>query len=124
MTITNDVLVLYADNRLSDERKAYPVDSAAHDADLAETLAALDASHLPYKTAFENKALSPLPEKLRIDVENLACAELSGASAIHGDLNVASSWIEGNQRLFIVTEEFAKNIQALYDGARRAFLEA
>jgi anti-sigma factor RsiW len=71
MTISDDDLVLYADNRLSDERKAYLVEAAAHDADLAETLAALDASRLPYKTAFENKPLPPIPEKLRVDVQNL-----------------------------------------------------
>ena len=71
MKPTDDDLVLYADNALSEERKQRLLDAAAHDAELADTMAALDASQLPYKTAFEQQTLPPVPEQLRNDIGNL-----------------------------------------------------
>jgi anti-sigma factor RsiW len=71
MTPTDDDLVLYADNALSEDRKQRLLEAAEHDPELAATLAALDASQLPYKTAFERQPLPPLPDQLRQDISNL-----------------------------------------------------
>ncbi len=71
MTPTDDDLVLYADNALSDERKQRLLEAAAHDPELADTLAALDASQLPYKAAFEQQPLAPITDQLKTDISNL-----------------------------------------------------
>ncbi len=64
-------LVLYADGLLDPERKERLLQTAANDATLANTLAALDASRLPFKAAFNQQRMPEVPEKLRDDLHNL-----------------------------------------------------
>ena len=71
MKCTDEDLVRYADNTISAERRDRLLDAAEHDTELAETLAALDASKLPFKAAFDQQPLPPVPEALRNEVSNL-----------------------------------------------------
>ncbi len=64
-------LVLYADGLLDPERKEQLLQTAANDASLASTLAALDASRLPFKAAFDQQPMPAVPDKLRDDLHNL-----------------------------------------------------
>lgn len=71
MKPTDDDLVLYADDALDEQRKQRLLHAADHDRELAQILAALDASRLPYKAAFDQQPLPPIPAELRHDVGNL-----------------------------------------------------
>ena len=64
-------LVLYADLKLSAAREQQLLAAAEHDPELAKTLAALDASRLSFRQAFEQQPLPPLPDKLRADIKGL-----------------------------------------------------
>ena len=84
MKYTDEDLVRYADNTMSTERRDRLVDAAEHDAELAETLAALDASKLPFKAAFDQQPLPPVPDSLRTEIENLvSVANSENVSSIH-----------------------------------------
>jgi anti-sigma factor RsiW len=64
-------LILYADGLLDPERKERLLQTAANDPNLADTLAALDASRLPFKAAFDQQHMPKVPDKLRNDLHNL-----------------------------------------------------
>jgi anti-sigma factor RsiW len=71
MKYSDEDLVRYADNTISAERRHRLLDAAEHDAELANTLAALDASKLPFKAAFDQQPLPPVPPALRNEVATL-----------------------------------------------------
>lgn len=71
MKLTDVDLVLYADRMLSEDRQKELQEAARHDAELANTLAALDASRQLFKTAFAQQDLPPVPAVLRADIKNL-----------------------------------------------------
>lgn len=71
MKFSDEDLIRYADNTLNPERRQRLLDAADHDSELAETLAALDASNLPYKAAFDQQPQPPVPESLREELANL-----------------------------------------------------
>lgn len=64
MKITDTDLALYADGLLNPERKLRLLRMADHNEGLAETLAALEASRLPFKAAFDGQTLPTVPENL------------------------------------------------------------
>lgn len=66
---------------MSAERRAAVEAAVAHSVDLAERLAAMRASALPYGAAFERQVLEPVPPELRVGpgfVKNPPHARLSG----------------------------------------------
>lgn len=71
MMLTDEEMVLYADGDLSAERYQEIVEAAAHDPELAEILAALDASRLPFQTAFASKDEPAMPDHLRNTLQQL-----------------------------------------------------
>ena len=71
MNPTDDDLVLYAENALSQERRQQLLDASKNNPDLAETLAALDASRLPFKQAFDQQAVPAVPDALKNTVRDL-----------------------------------------------------
>ena len=84
MKVTDEDLVRYADNTLSPERKQRLMDAALRDSDLADTLAALDASQLPFKAAFDQQPVPPVPDALRKEVAALTTvAGSEGVTSIH-----------------------------------------
>ena len=95
MTLSDEELVLYADGALSEERRQEIIQSAAHDPELAEILAALDASRLPYQAAFQQKSEPPVPEHIRNTVRQLINENAqTGAAPEHSvaeSANVSSS---------------------------------
>jgi anti-sigma factor RsiW len=76
MSIDDTVLMAYVDGELSAERRAEVEAAVAHSRELADRLAAMRASALPYGAAFARQALPPVPEALTRRV-----AELTRSSA-------------------------------------------
>jgi anti-sigma factor RsiW len=71
MSVEDTDLLAYADDRLSQERRAEVEAAVAESPVLAERLAAMRASALPYAEAFERQAIPPLPPKLTERVNDL-----------------------------------------------------
>lgn len=72
MRVDDTVLMAYVDGNLPPERRAEVEAAVAHSVDLAERLAAMRASVLPYCAAFDRKALAPVPPELVRRVNELA----------------------------------------------------
>lgn len=72
MSIDDTVLMAYVDGELPAERRAEVEAAVAHSKELADRLAAMRASALPYGAAFARQALPPVPEALAQRVEELA----------------------------------------------------
>jgi anti-sigma factor RsiW len=78
MKYTDEDLVRYADNTINTERRNRLLDAAEHNAELAEILASLDASKLPFKAAFDQQPIPPMPDSLRTEVANMVSVANSG----------------------------------------------
>lgn len=70
MNFTDTDLVLYADGLLSPARKQQMQVIAETNSSLANTLKALEASRLPFKSAFDHQTLPPVPDSLRSNVHD------------------------------------------------------
>jgi anti-sigma factor RsiW len=66
VSIDDTVLLAYVDGQLTAERRAEIEAAAAASPELAERLAAMQASVLPYAAAFDRQVLPPMPEHLVI----------------------------------------------------------
>ena len=66
--VTPEILIAWVDGELSPQRSAEISAQVASDAELAEQVAYLEASKLPYKAAMEQN-IPPVPEVLREQVE-------------------------------------------------------
>jgi anti-sigma factor RsiW len=86
MKFTDTDLVLYADGLLSPERKQWLLGLAEQNPGLAGTLAALEASRLPYKAAFDHQSLPDVPEKLRDNIRDwsIVTREYGGGQSTAG----------------------------------------
>ena len=71
MNLSDHDLVLYADRNLGAEREQQLLEAAEHDPELAKKLAALDASRLPFRQAYEKQPLPPVPNQLRANIKGL-----------------------------------------------------
>lgn len=71
MTVDDTLLMSYADGDLPAARRQEIEAAVAESPDLAERLAALRASVLPYTAAFDRQNLPPLPEKLATRIDDL-----------------------------------------------------
>jgi len=78
MTIDDSVLLAYVDGDLSAERRLAVEAAAAHSAELADRLAAMRASALPFGAAFDRQALPDVPPQLTQRIAELA--SVSGRS--------------------------------------------
>jgi len=72
MPIDDATLLGYLDGRLSPERCAEVQAALGHSVELVERLATLRASALPYQAAFEQQRLPPVPERLVLQIRQLA----------------------------------------------------
>jgi anti-sigma factor RsiW len=82
MSFTETTLLAYADGELAAPLRAEVDAAIAVDADLARTVRELEASRLPYRAAFEQQTMPPVPAGLRARVEELgAVAEASHSAA-------------------------------------------
>lgn len=79
MKPTDADLVLFADGKLDAQRTQRLLESAKSDSGLRETLAALEASRLPYKAAFDRQSLPPIPDHLRDEIAQLQGINHTGA---------------------------------------------
>ncbi|MEM7259226.1 MAG: hypothetical protein AAF404_17755 [Pseudomonadota bacterium] len=70
MNATDTDLVLYADEKLDPARELQLLEQAAHDAELAKTLAMLRASRLPFKLAVDCHAQPFMPSGLQSDLRD------------------------------------------------------
>ncbi len=71
MKYTDEDLVRYADGTLDAARTERLLQAAESDQELAESMAALDASRLPFKAAFAQTKLPPVPEALKSHIADL-----------------------------------------------------
>jgi anti-sigma factor RsiW len=70
VSVDDTVLLAYVDGRLTPERRAEVDAVAATSPELAERLAAMQASVLPYVAAFDRQALPPIPGHLVRDIDD------------------------------------------------------
>jgi anti-sigma factor RsiW len=64
MTLPDTTLRAYVDSELPPDERERVEAAVAHSGELAERVAALRASCLPYRAAFDTQALAPVPESL------------------------------------------------------------
>jgi anti-sigma factor RsiW len=76
MNVDDTLLMAYVDGELPAEQRVQVEGAVAQSAELAERLAAMQASILPYRAAFERQALPPLPPQLRGRILQLSGAEV------------------------------------------------
>jgi anti-sigma factor RsiW len=77
MNVDDTLLLAYVDGELSADRRAEVEAAATHSAEVAERLAALRASALPYAAAFDKQALPPVPPELSKRIAELASVSAS-----------------------------------------------
>ncbi|WP_027209673.1 anti-sigma factor family protein [Burkholderia sp. WSM2232] len=71
MKIDDASLLAYVDGELSDSEREQVEKAIRESEDLASRVSMLRASQLPYRRAFEQQALPPMPESLGLSVEAL-----------------------------------------------------
>jgi len=72
MNFSETDLLKYCDGELSKERADRLRNATRHDPELAAALDAMEASRLPYKAAYAQQPVPPLPDELRSQVHNWA----------------------------------------------------
>jgi anti-sigma factor RsiW len=112
MKIDDASLLAYVDSELSTEERAQVENAIRESDEIASRVSMLRASQLPYREAFDQQALPPMPESLSRSIDELIRQHLSGAftQPAPGD---ADSRIDGE------SEEFSgANVQRLKPRAR------
>ncbi|WP_233805344.1 anti-sigma factor family protein [Paraburkholderia sp. HP33-1] len=71
MNIDDSLLMSYVDGELSPEQRAEIEAAIAHSDELAARAAALQASVLPYRAAYDRQTVPPVPESLTRRIEEL-----------------------------------------------------
>ncbi|SAL52933.1 anti-sigma factor family protein [Caballeronia telluris] len=71
INVDDSLLMSYVDGELPPEQRAEVEAAIAHSDDLSGRVAALRASCLPYRAAYERQAVPPLPESLTRRIEEL-----------------------------------------------------
>jgi anti-sigma factor RsiW len=80
MNVDDTLLLAYVDGELSADRRAEVEAAAGHSADVAERLAAMRASALPYAAAFDKQITPPVPPELSKRIAELASVSASTGS--------------------------------------------
>ncbi|WP_250501229.1 zf-HC2 domain-containing protein [Caballeronia sp. GAWG1-5s-s] len=71
MNVDDTLLMAYVDGELAPEQRAEVEAAIAHSDDLAGRVAALQASVLPYRAAYERRPVPPVPESLTRRIDEL-----------------------------------------------------
>jgi len=71
MNVDDSLLMSYVDGELSPEQRAEVEAAIAHSDELAARAAALQASVLPYRAAYDRQTVPPVPESLTRRIEEL-----------------------------------------------------
>lgn len=71
MNVDDSLLMAYVDGELSPEQRGEVEAAIAHSDELAERVAALQASVLPYRAAYDRQTVPPVPESLTRRIEEL-----------------------------------------------------
>ncbi|SAK74748.1 transmembrane anti-sigma factor [Caballeronia hypogeia] len=71
MNVDDSLLMAYVDGELSPEQRGEIEAAIAHSDELAERVAALQASVLPYRAAYDRQTVPPVPESLTRRIEEL-----------------------------------------------------
>jgi anti-sigma factor RsiW len=93
MNVDDTLLLAYVDGELSQELKAEVELSVAQSAELADRLAAMRASVLPYAAAYERQPLPPVPPALSQRVAELARVSADASLRLHS--RPMWSWLAG-----------------------------
>lgn len=81
MKIDDIVLMSYVDNELSPEERKQVEQEIRASRDLADRVALLEASRLPYRQAFAQQKLPPVPASLKNSIDDLLRAHAARASS-------------------------------------------
>jgi anti-sigma factor RsiW len=71
MNVDDSLLMAYVDGELSPEQRGEVEAAIAHSDELAQRAAALQASVLPYRAAYDRQTVPPVPESLTRRIEEL-----------------------------------------------------
>ena len=71
MNVDDTLLMAYVDGELSPEQRAEVEAAISHSDELAARAAALQASVLPYRAAYDRQSVPPVPESLTRRIEEL-----------------------------------------------------
>ena len=82
--IDDSLLMLYVDGELPPDQRAGIEAAIAHSPDLAERVAALRASCLPYRAAYERQTIPPVPERLARRIDELVSVSATTPAARAG----------------------------------------
>ena len=123
MTVDDLLLMSYADGTLDAARRLQVEAAVAQSPDLAERLAALHASVLPFGAAFGRQNLPPVPEQLVQRVEDLSRVSVSTTSIASGSTAPSNALHASTVAdLFSrTTRWFAKLGEKLWPGYAMAF---
>ena len=80
MKVSLEDLLAYVDGRLAEDRRTAVENQIATDRKTAQTIAALEASKLPYKAAYERVATPPVPDTLKKRVEEWSAVSQAASS--------------------------------------------
>ncbi|MCC8402958.1 zf-HC2 domain-containing protein [Paraburkholderia sp. MMS20-SJTN17] len=93
MNIDDSLLMSYVDGELSPEQRAEIEAAIAHSDDLAARAAALQASVLPYRAAYDRQTVPPVPESLKRRIEELVSVSTpQERSAPRGGRRIPMQW--------------------------------
>jgi anti-sigma factor RsiW len=93
MNIDDSLLMAYVDGELSPEQRAEIEAAIAHSDELAARAAALQASVLPYRAAYDRQTVPPVPESLTRRIEELVSVSTpQERSAPRGGRRISMQW--------------------------------
>ncbi|WP_277183868.1 anti-sigma factor [Caballeronia sp. BR00000012568055] len=93
MNVDDSLLMSYVDGELSPEQRAEIEAAIAHSDELAARAAALQASMLPYRAAYDRQTVPPVPESLTRRIEELVSVSTPQArKAQRGGRRFAMQW--------------------------------
>jgi anti-sigma factor RsiW len=93
MNVDDTLLMSYVDGELSPEQRAEIEAAIAHSDELAARAAALQASVLPYRAAYDRQPVPPVPESLTRRIEELVSVSAPKArSAPRGGRRFTMQW--------------------------------
>lgn len=93
-----ETLLAYADGELTPERRAEIDAAIAVDTELAASVAALLASRLPYRSAFEQEVAPPVPAALHTRVAELSSVAVAGEAMACAQASRGRSVMPANSR--------------------------
>jgi anti-sigma factor RsiW len=102
LNLNDELLLAYADDLLSPERREFVRNMMRLDAAIRDRVAALQASHLPYRAAFARQKLPPPPERLRQSIADLSSVAAAPAETVVAGAHTAATH-DRRRRFFALT---------------------